>query len=318
MNFFLPFRSLSSAVSPNLKAGPSVRNLLALYGLDGSIISASGPRNVLLKSDVLTYINQKQLKPRKLDDLLSGVSSGDGTSTPTKVYKSFPRPSAAKWQDIETSGMRRTIAKRLTLSKSSIPHGYMTSQCCVDKLAQLRVSMKKEGHAVSLNDMIIKTSALSLKKVPQVNASWDESNGAVKLLPTVDISIAVATPTGLITPIIKNADNLSVQQISENVKDLAERARASKLKPEEYQGGSFSISNLGMFGITQFVAVINPPQSAILAVGAIKPGVTEDERVVKMMHFTLSFDARVIDEEIAARFLANLKEVIEEPTMGLI
>ncbi|XP_053206906.1 pyruvate dehydrogenase protein X component-like [Panonychus citri] len=316
MNFFLPLRSFSSVIPSGFKAGPSVRNLLSLYGLDGLTINASGPRNVLLKSDVLSYISSKQLKPRTTDELLSGL--GDDKGEPVKVYKSFPRPSPAKWQDIETSGMRRTIAKRLTLSKSNIPHGYMTSQCCVDKLSQLRVSMKKDGLPVSLNDMIIKTCAITLKKVPQVNGMWDESSGTVKLLPSVDISIAVATPTGLITPIIKDANNLSVFEISTKVRDLAERARVGKLKPEEYQGGSFSISNLGMFGITQFVAVINPPQSAILAVGAIKPGVTEDERIVQLMHFTLSFDARVIDEGIAAQFLSNLKEVIEDPTMGLV
>ncbi|XP_074593140.1 pyruvate dehydrogenase protein X component, mitochondrial-like [Brevipalpus obovatus] len=322
--------SSPSSVPSHVRIGPSVRNLLALYGLEATVVPASGPKNVLLKTDLLKYIDQKCLKPLGMDKLLQSASTHDRQSSSVSSkpqQQQQPQPVSqltsrqtrgTKFFDVEVTGMRRTIAKRLTSSKTNIPHAYMTSTCCVDSLQRLRSTMKQEGQSVSLNDMIIKTTAVSLRKVSQVNGIWDESRSCMQIHPTVDISIAVATDSGLITPIIKSADILSVVEINQRVKDLAERARMNKLKPEEFQGGSFSISNLGMFGISHFTAVINPPQAAILAVGGIKVAVSVDEKPTQAIDLTLSFDSRCIDEETAAKFMSCLAEIISNPTMGVV
>lgn len=295
--------------------GPSVRNLLMLYGLEANVVPASGARNVLLKSDLLNYINHNNLKPRTLNQLLGEPSSPVQGKDRAKVAA---KPLGAKYLDLEVNGMRKTIAKRLTLSKTTIPHAYMTSSCCVENLQKLRSSLKKEGHKVSLNDMLIKTIAASLRKVPQINGIWDEKNNTMKLISNIDISIAVATESGLITPIIKNADVLSVVEVNESVKQLAEKARAGKLQPDEFQGGTFTVSNLGMFGITNFSAVINPPQAAILAIGGIKVSVNENHQPTQTIDLTLSYDSRCISQESAARFMTNLSEIVGNPTMGIV
>jgi dihydrolipoamide dehydrogenase-binding protein of pyruvate dehydrogenase complex len=177
----------------------------------------------------------------------------------------------------------------------------------------MRQKLKLSGINVSVNDFIIKSAGISLKKVPQINSSWDENTSSVQIAPTVDISIAVATPNGLITPIIKNANQLNLETISKTAKQLAEKARDGKLQPNEFIGGSFSISNLGMFGITEFSAVINPPQSAILAVGTSRLILDENNETQHVMTVTLSYDSRVIEEDAAAKFLETFKTVIEDP-----
>ena len=282
--------------------GPSVRNLLNQFGIDGNAIKSSGPHNVILKGDVLRYIQENQLKPREATETSASKPSVSKTT-----------PTSAKYTDIELSNMRKTIAKRLTQSKSTIPHSYMTTRCLMNDVIKARKQLKQSGINVSVNDFIIKSAAIALTKVPQVNTTWNDSTFNVDWSPTVDVSVAVATPNGLITPIVKNANNLDLQVISTTVKALAEKARDGKLQPNEFIGGSFSISNLGMFGITEFSAVINPPQTAIMAIGSSQLEFDENERVQSSMTVTLSFDARAIDEEIAAKFLEVFKDTIEDP-----
>ncbi len=286
--------------------GPSARNLLHQFGIDSNAVKSSGPHNTLLKEDVLQYIKDKQLKPIEI----SSVPTDKKTDI-SSAAKKVSTPS--KYIDIELTNMRKTIAKRLTQSKSTIPHSYMTVDCLMKPVIKTRQKLKLSGINVSVNDFIIKSAGISLKKVPQINSSWNESTSSVEIASTVDISIAVATPNGLITPIIKNANQLNLETISKTAKELAEKARDGKLQPNEFMGGSFSISNLGMFGITEFSAVINPPQSAILAVGTSRLILDENNETQHVMSVTLSYDSRVIEEDAAAKFLETFKTVIEDP-----
>ena len=217
--------------------------------------------------------------------------------------------------------MRKVIAKRLLESKQTVPHFYLTQNIEIDALLKLRADLNakspKEGPSafkLSVNDLVIKACALALRRHPQVNSTFTEE--AILQYDDVDISIAVAIPDGLITPIIRKADLQGLAAISNSMKDLGARAKAGKLKPEEFQGGGFSISNLGMFGIPEFSAIINPPQSAILAVGAgEKRAVVKGDAIViaNMMTVTLSCDHRVVDGALGAQFLATLKSIIEDP-----
>jgi len=217
--------------------------------------------------------------------------------------------------------MRKIIAKRLLDSKQTVPHFYLSSNIEIDALLKLRGELNaksaKDGPAafkLSVNDLIIKACAVALRRHPNVNSTYTEQDTI--LYDDVDISVAVAIPDGLITPIIRKADQLGLAAISNTMKDLGARAKAGKLKPEEFQGGGFSISNLGMFGIPEFSAIINPPQSAILAVGAgEKRAVVKNDAVAiaTVMTVTLSCDHRVVDGALGAEFLATLKSIIEDP-----
>jgi pyruvate dehydrogenase E2 component (dihydrolipoamide acetyltransferase) len=213
--------------------------------------------------------------------------------------------------------MRKVIAKRLTESKQTVPHFYVTMDCDIGALLVLRKELNEtdETLKVSVNDFIIRASALALRKVPGANASWGEDG--IRLYDAADISVAVATAAGdLITPIVRAADRKGVAAISAEMKDLAARARSAKLAPDEYQGGTFTISNMGMFGVREFTAIINPPQACILAVGA-----GEERAVVKdgnlavatMMSLTLSCDHRAVDGALGAKLLGAIRELIEHP-----
>src|SRR5437660_1363184 len=219
------------------------------------------------------------------------------------------------------SAMRRVIARRLTESKQTVPHFYLTIDCEIDQLLKFRTELnaKSDAYRISVNDFVIRAAALALRQVPAANASW--SDEAILLWDTVDIAVAVALDDGLITPIIKGADQKGLAQIARESKDLAERARAGKLKLEEFQGGTFSISNLGMYGIREFSAVINPPQGGILAVGLgeQRPVVKDGQlTVATVMTCTLSGDHRVVDGAVGAQFLAAFKKLVEDPLTMLL
>lgn len=222
-----------------------------------------------------------------------------------------------KYVDIPNTNMRKIIAKRLTESKAQVPHFYASIECEIDNLLKLRKTLKKDLDLnVSVNDLVIKSAALALRDVPEANAKWNKATSRPDLGSSVDISVAVATPNGLITPIVTDADKRGLSDISTKVKDLAGRAKEGKLKPEEYQGGSFSISNLGMFGITSFSAVINPPQACILAVGGGVPRVvpgTAKPKVVTIVTVQLSGDRRVVDEALASQFLKVFQSYLSNP-----
>ncbi|KAH7950838.1 pyruvate dehydrogenase protein X component [Rhipicephalus sanguineus] len=274
--------------------GPAVKHLLNMYGLKAEDVPATGPHNVLLKADVARYVSSK------------GVS---GTTPPEPSLTQASQ--TLEYEDVPLTNMRRAIAKRLTLSKTTIPHSYMNVVCDIDETLETRKKYLAEGVKVSVNDFIIKAAAMALHRVPAVNATWKHES--VQLLSDIDISIAVATDTGLITPIVRSADVRGIEEIAATVKELAGRAREGKLKPSEFEGGSFSISNLGMFGISQFSAVINPPQASILAIGgsALVPGC--DGKPRHAMAATLSYDARVVTEESAAEFVKAFKDHMEQP-----
>ena len=222
--------------------------------------------------------------------------------------------------------MRRAIARRLTESKQQVPHFYLTLDCEIDALLKLRADLnakspeKGEGaYKLSVNDFVIRAAAAALRKVPAANAAWSEEG--IIMFDAVDISVAVALPGGLITPIIRNADNKGLAAISTEMKSLAAKAREGKLKLEEFQGGTFSISNLGMYGVKDFAAVINPPQGAILAVGAgeqrpvVKAGALG---IATIMSVTLSVDHRAVDGAVGAEYLAAFKKLIEDPITLLL
>tara|TARA_Y100000385_G_scaffold289710_1_gene360046 strand:- start:5783 stop:7042 length:1260 start_codon:yes stop_codon:yes gene_type:complete len=275
----------------------AVENNVSLQSLIGS-----GPRGRIIKNDVL--------------NAGSGSKSG--------VIQRHPE----EFRAIKNNNVRKVIASRLLESKQSVPHFYLSMDLNVDKLLEMRKSINdlaiindkgKPNYKLSVNDIIIKATALALKEVPTANSSWTDD--AILLYNNVDISIAVAIDGGLITPIVKNADQKSLIDISNEAKQLIKKARDGKLQPEEFQGGGFSISNLGMYGINNFQAIVNPPQSCILAIGAgIQKAIIKDGDFAKatIMNVTLSSDHRSVDGSVGAEFLGTFKKIVENPISMLL
>jgi pyruvate dehydrogenase E2 component (dihydrolipoamide acetyltransferase) len=309
-------------------ASPLARRIAEQKGVDLAAISGTGPRGRIVKSDVEAAkpgakpaaaapeaATAKALAQTAPAAALSGI-------TPLPDARAFYKP--GEYEEIPHDSMRKTIARRLTSAKTLIPHFYLTIDTRIDNLMAMRAQLnatspKENGFKLSVNDFVVKASALALMRVPEVNASWTDT--AMLRHKRADIGVAVALDFGLITPIVTGAEGKGLAVISNEVKSLAERARAKKLKPSEFEGGSFSISNLGMFGIKDFTAVINPPQSAILAVGAGEKRaivVGDKLEIATLMTVTLSCDHRVIDGATGARFLQAFKQFIEEPASMLL
>ncbi|WP_028464889.1 pyruvate dehydrogenase complex dihydrolipoamide acetyltransferase [Nisaea denitrificans] len=306
----------AAASGDRVFASPLARRMAEQAGLDLGQIAGSGPNGRIVKHDIE-----------------EAIAGGIGKAAPAAVAAApAPAPSIGSapspdvpglpaFDEIPNTNMRKVIAKRLTESKQFAPHFYLTVDCEIDALLNVRkeLNAKLDGEKVSVNDLVIKASAQALKKVPAANASWTDE--AIRIFKSVDISVAVAIEGGLITPVIRDAQNKGALDIAREMKDLASRARDGKLMPEEYQGGTFSISNLGMFGIKDFCAVINPPQGAILAIGAgeqrpvVKDGALA---VATVMSCTLSVDHRVVDGAVGAEFLAAFKKLIEDPLTMLL
>ncbi|KFQ34699.1 hypothetical protein N331_01534, partial [Merops nubicus] len=317
-----------------IRFSPAARHILETHGLDPSTVTPSGPRGIFTKEDALKLLQQKG-KPSELKPVAAPApaqpTAVPSASQATAVASPYPRPAVppastpgqpaavGTFTEIPASNIRRVIAKRLTESKTTIPHAYAAADCNIDEILKLRKELAKDDIKVSVNDFIIKATAVTLKQMPDVNATWDGE--VCRQLHSIDISIAVATDRGLITPIIKDVAAKGIKEIAASAKALAKKARDGKLLPEEYQGGSFSISNLGMFGINGFTAVINPPQACILAVGRARPElkIVQDEegneklKQHQLMTVTLSSDGRVVDDELASKFLETLKANIENP-----
>ena len=285
-------------------ASPLAKRIAKEQNINLTSIVGSGPKGRIIKDDLTNYIT-------------TNISSRATTTRHPQEYSS-----------IKNNNVRKIIAKRLLESKQSVPHFYLSSNLTIDKLLDLRKSLNdlskidsngKPNYKISVNDLVIKATALALKEVPAANSSW--SDEAILLYNNIDISVAVAVDGGLLTPIIKNADQKSIQVISSEIKHLAKKARDGKLQPEEFQGGGFSISNLGMYGIDSFQAIINPPQSCILAVGSgvRKPSITNNQiSIATIMNVTLSSDHRSVDGVVGAEFLKALKKFIENPVAMLI
>ena len=293
-----------SKVTPSHRVfvSPLARRLAKQRGIDLNTLIGTGPNGRIVKRDI-------------------EAGSAFAVSSPVMAQPSTVSPSTlGDYTEVPHSGMRRTIARRLTESKSTIPHFYLSVDCSMDRLMSLRSDINTAmPRKISVNDFIVRAVAVALREVPQANVGWTEN--AMRQYTQADIAVAVSTDFGLITPIVRAADRKSLSIISQEIADLAARARASQLRPDEYQGGSFSVSNLGMFGVSEFSAIINPPQAAILAVGMTQQvPVVEDGavKIASVMRCTLSVDHRAIDGALAAQWLAAFKRFLENPLSMLI
>ena len=304
-----PAPAVSQSRGERVFATPLARRIAHDAGLDIAGVSGSGPYGRILRHDVETA-------------LASGSSLSSGSGQQTGVMTGVMAAVQGASELVPNSQMRKTIAARLQQSKQEAPHFYLTVDCEIDVLLAARKSMNElapDGVKISVNDLVIRAAAMALMKVPEANASWEGDN--TRLFSHADISMAVAIDGGLITPVIWAAEQKGLAEISTVARDLASRARDGKLDPSEYTGGSFTISNLGMFGVREFAAVINPPQGAILAVGAgeqrpvVKDGALA---VATVMTVTLSADHRAVDGAVGARWLQAFKGFVENPVTMLL
>lgn len=296
-------------------ASPLARRIAAEKGLDLSSIKGSGPHGRIIKADVETA-TPGVASAEAASKAVTALPAGPAAETVLKMYAD------RAFSEVMLDGMRKTIATRLTEAKQTIPHFYLRRDIKLDALLSFRAELNRQLEPrevkLSVNDFIIKACALALQNVPDANAVW-AGDRILKLEPS-DVAVAVAVEGGLFTPVLKDADTKSLSSLSAEMKDLAKRARDRKLAPHEYQGGSFAISNLGMFGIDNFDAVINPPHGGILAVGAgtKKPIVEGDQvKIATIMSVTLSVDHRVIDGALGAELLEAIVQNLENP-MGML
>jgi pyruvate dehydrogenase E2 component (dihydrolipoamide acetyltransferase) len=296
--------SSNASSSSGAKASPLAKRIAKENNVSLAQIQGSGPHGRVIKDDVLKFAQG------------GGARAG--------VIRRNPE----EFRAVKNNNMRKVIARRLLESKQTVPHFYLSCELKMDKLLELRAALNEvaeidengnPSYKVSVNDLIIKAVAMSLKKVPEANSAWTDD--AVLIYNNVDVAVAVAIDGGLITPIVKNADQKTIQTISGEMKTLAKKAREGKLQPEEFQGGSFSISNLGMFGIDNFSAIVNPPQSCILAVSrTVEKPIVEHGKITTahMMNVTLSSDHRSVDGAVGAEFLKALRRYIEHPILMIV
>jgi pyruvate dehydrogenase E2 component (dihydrolipoamide acetyltransferase) len=285
-----------------VKASPLARAMAARQNIPLAEVPGSGPGGRIVRRDI------------------EGYSPAPAAKAAPAAKSVVPFPSVTPGSEIPLTNIRRTIAKRLAESKFSAPHFYVTVEIDMDGAVALREQiLKAEELKVSYNDLVLKACAKALTRFPMVNASW----GGDKIIThgEVHVGVAVSIPDGLITPVVRNADRKSISEISREVKDLAARAKDRKLRPEEFTGSTFTVSNLGMFDVVEFTAIINPPESAILAVGSVlKVPVVKGDAIVPghRMRVTLSADHRVVDGALAAQFLAEVKRLLEAPISLLV
>jgi pyruvate dehydrogenase E2 component (dihydrolipoamide acetyltransferase) len=282
----------TGAANRSLRASPLALRMAAEAGVDLNAIQGTGPQGRIIKRDIEAAVQQ------------AAAPSAAGAAPVGDV------------QEIELSSMRRTIAKRLVQSKAPVPHFYLTIDVAMDRLWEAYRALRDEKYPISLNDVVIKAVAAALKRHPEINASF--AGDHVKQYARVHIGLAVALEDGLITPVIRDADTKSLMEVADEARALAERARQRRLQPHEYTGATFSISNLGMMGVEEFSAIINPPEAAILAVGSVRevPVVAGGQIVPgRRMKLTLSVDHRVADGAQGARFLDTLRRMLENPLL---
>ena len=303
-----------AAADGRVFASPLARRMAEQAGLDLALLGGSGPHGRIVKRDIE-----------------AAIAAGTGVAAPAAAPAAAP-PAApvpadivAPYTEVPNSSMRKVIARRLSESKRTIPHFYLTVDCEIDRLLELRKELNAKSpegegaYKISVNDFVVRAVALAMRQIPAANATWTDE--AVLRYDTVDVSVAVATPSGLITPVVRSADAKGLAQISGEVKELAAKARDGKLMPEDYQGGGFTITNMGMMGVKSFSAIINPPQSCILAVGAgeqrpvVKDGALA---VATVMTCTLSVDHRSVDGAVGAEFITAFKRMIEDPLTMLL
>jgi pyruvate dehydrogenase E2 component (dihydrolipoamide acetyltransferase) len=313
----------AAAEGGKVRATPLARRLASDAGIDLSAVAGSGPHGRVTRADVLGHRSADARPPA---GAAASCAAKDAAPPPSgdQVRKLFAEDS---YEVVAHTAMRRTIARRLVEAKSTVPHFYLTLDCTIDALLKLRAELNaaapvRDGVAdfkLSVNDMVIRAYALALRAVPDANVSWTEE-GLLKHR-HADVGVAVTVPGGLITPIVRSAEIKSLSAISGEMKDLGARAKAGKLKSEEYQGGTGAVSNLGMFGIREFAAIVNPPHATILAVGAgeRRPVVSGDDvTVATVMTVTLSTDHRAVDGALGAELLGAFRSYIERPMLMLV
>ncbi len=295
-------------------ASPLAKRMASDAGIDVAVISGSGPHGRIVKNDIEAA-------------MAGGAQAAPAAAQAPSGVPSLPAiiPSMGSYTEIPNSSARKIIAERLTASSRDIPSYMVTVDCEIDRLLEMRKDLNdrspegEDAYKISVNDFIIRAIALAMRKVPGVNTSWTEA--AIQQYDDIDVSVAVATEDGLITPIIRSADQKGLAKISIEMKDLALRARDNKLMPEEFQGGGFTVSNLGMYGAKEFTSIINPPQSCILSVGAgeqravVKDGVLS---IATVMTCTLASDHRTVDGALSAQFLQVFKTMVEDPLTMLL
>ncbi|RMF75539.1 MAG: pyruvate dehydrogenase complex dihydrolipoamide acetyltransferase, partial [Alphaproteobacteria bacterium] len=303
-----------SAEEGRIFASPLARRLAKQLGVDLAAVKGSGPHGRIVAADVEAAAKGRAAPERP-------VAAPAAAAAPAP--EAFTPPADVPYEEVRLTSMRKVIARRMTESKTQVPHFYLTIDIEVDRLLAVRRELNErlaeEGLKISVNDFIIRAAALALKKVPETNAMF--AGDRILRFKRADISVAVAVEGGLVTPVVRAADTKGLAEIAREMKELVEKARTGRLMPEDYQGGTFSISNLGMYGIKEFEAVINPPQGAILAVGMAekRPVVRNDAlAIATVMTCTLSVDHRALDGAIGARFLQALKGLLEDPLTMLL
>lgn len=313
---------MASTAENRVFASPLARRIANQNNIDLGSVNGSGPKGRIIKADI--------------EKAMAGGGASKAAAAPSASPAAAPKASPAgasetrkmvdalgmEYTELPNDNVRKVIARRLLESKQTVPHFYLTVECNIDRLLATRKEMNAQAdgkYKLSVNDFVIKAVANALHAYPKANVTWTDE--AILQFKHADVSVAVATENGLITPIVKAAEAKGLKQISAEVKDLAGRAREGKLKPEEFQGGTFSVSNLGMFGISEFSAIINPPQACILAVGAgeQKPYVDGGEvKIGTFMKCTLSVDHRAVDGAVGAEYLQILKQYLENPMSMLL
>lgn len=293
---------------------PLAKRIAKEAGINLNLITGTGPHGRIVKSDIEAASTAGLAK---VSEVIRQNVSNTSNTMPAIL------PASGSYTEIPNSNIRKIIAERLTTSSRDIPSYTVTVDCIIDQLLEMRSDLNSrspEGdYKISVNDFIVRAIALTMRKVPSVNASWTET--AILKYDDIDVSVAVATPDGLITPVIRHADQKGLAEISIEIKELAVRARENKLSPEEFQGGGFTISNLGMYGVKEFTSIINPPQSCILSVGAgeQRPMVIVGALGIStVMTCSLTSDHRVVDGALAAEFLQVFKVMIEDPLTMLL
>jgi pyruvate dehydrogenase E2 component (dihydrolipoamide acetyltransferase) len=322
---------LAPAVSPSVEgrgngdgrifASPLARRMAQQAGLDLAAIRGSGPQGRIVKSDIEAALSPSRSTPAPAAAPILPMSRPAPAAPVLSKERVAALAGNPPYTERTLTAMRRVIARRLTESKQTVPHFYLTIDCEIDALLKIRTELNSHSDAyrISVNDFVVRAVALALRQVPAANASW--SDDAILLWDTVDVAVAVALDDGLITPIVKMADRKGLAAIANETKDLVARARTGKLKLEEFQGGTFSVSNLGMYGVREFAAVINSPHGGILAVGAGEPRPVVKNgalTVATVMSCTLSCDHRAVDGAIGAQFLAAFKKLVEDPLRMLL
>ena len=308
-----------TASDGRIKASPLARRIAEQRGVDLSTVTGSGPNGRIVRADV----DQAEAgAPAAAAKPAAAEQAAAPAAAPAAAAAPAPQPGDAPCETIKLSSMRKTIARRLAESKQTVPHFYLSLDCNLDPLLKLRTKLNKglEGRGIklSVNDLLVKALGVALAEVPDANVQYAGDN--LLRFSRVDVSVAVAIPGGLITPVIKDVANRSLSSIAQSTKALAEKARQGKLQPDEYTGGTASLSNLGMYGIKEFSAVINPPQAMILAVGAgeKRPYIVDDElTVATVLSVTGSFDHRAIDGAVGAELMAAFKRLVEQP-LGML